>query len=187
MRGHSRHDTHPIPPSGVHRRAKTLLGPAKALLGQAKTAANPPLLGREGGPFQKIETSVLCNQVRERLFDRASAKGVDILDQRSCSHVRVQAAPFAEALYELTDNAIEAAAPGHPVLVEVRTTPEGDVLWQIHDHGEGMSERDLGELGRPTSGLGVMLAWAVIEHHGGLLHFESAPGGGTTATIWLPG
>jgi signal transduction histidine kinase len=169
-----------MPESGVHRRAKTLLGPANAM-------ARPRLVGRDGGPFLKIETSVLCNQVRERLFERAAAKGVDILDQRSCSHVRVQAAPFAEALYELTDNAIVAAVPGHPVLVEVRNTREGDVLWQIHDHGEGMSERDLGELGQPTSGLGVMFAWAVIDHHGGLLHFESAPGGGTTATIWLPG
>ena len=71
--------------------------------------------------------------------------------------------------------------------IEVRRTPEGDVLWQIHDHGEGMSVHGLRALGQPTSGLGVMFAWAVVEHHGGLLHFESAPGGGTTATIWLPG
>lgn len=176
-----------MPESGVHRRAKTLLGPATTLLGRAKAVARPPLVGREGGPFEEIETSVLCNQVRERLFERAAAKGVDILERRSRSHVRVQAGPFAEALFELTDNAIEAATRGHPVLVEVKSTPEGDVLWQIHDHGEGMSEQDLGGLGQAASGFGVMVAWAVIEHHEGLLHFESAPGGGTTATIWLPG
>jgi two-component system sensor histidine kinase HydH len=180
MRAHGRSPAHASPASGVRRHAKTLLGPAK-------TVARPPLFGRDAGPFERVETHALCTHLNERLGERATAKGVDIHQQLSCSHVRVQPAPFAEALYELTDNAIEAAAPGHPVLIEVRSTPEGDVLWQIHDHGEGMSVHGLRELGQPTSGLGVMFAWAVVEHHGGLLHFESAPGGGTTATIWLPG
>lgn len=174
---------------GAPRAAKTLLGPAKALLSRARVAPRTPLLGREAGPLREIETKVLCEQVRERLEGRAAAKGVEVLHRCSRTHVRVQPAPFAEALYELTHNAVEAAVPGHPVVVSVSNTPEGDVLWQIDDHGEGMSVHDLRRLGLPqlSSGLGVMLAWAIVEHHGGLLHFESAPGGGTTASIWLPG
>lgn len=79
------------------------------------------------------------------------------------------------------------------MIVDVRDTSEGDVLWQIQDAGEGMPEEILAALGqaRPAisdgrSGLGVAFAWAVVEKHGGLLRFESAPGVGTTASIWLP-
>lgn len=159
------------------RRAKTLLGHAKAML--VRDTVRP----------HEVEPAALFEQVRDRLREPAAAKGVDIRLYRTCSHVRVQPATFCAALYELTHNAVAAARHGHPVDVEVRNTPEGDVLWQIHDRGEGMSLHQLGELGLPrlSSGMGVMFAWAVVEHHGGLLHFESAPGGGTTATIWLPG
>jgi signal transduction histidine kinase len=78
------------------------------------------------------------------------------------------------------------------VIVDVRDV-EGDVLWQVQDAGEGMVEGSLAKLGKlpETAGpgsarLGIARAWAVVEAHGGLLRFESAPGVGTTATIWLP-
>jgi signal transduction histidine kinase len=35
-------------------------------------------------------------------------------------------------------------------------------------------------------GLGVFLARAVTDRNGGALHFTSAPGRGTTATMLLP-
>lgn len=167
--------TVPRPPT--QRRAKTLLGRANALL------------AHDAGGFCKVEPAELFEGVRGRLRDRADVKGVDLDLHATCNHVRVQPATFREALYELTHNAIAAARSGHAVVNEVIRTPQGDVLWHIHDRGAGMSERDLAELGLPrsTSGLGVMLAWAVVDRHGGLLRFESEPGRGTTATIWLPG
>lgn len=162
----------------TQRRAKTLLGHAKAML--ARDAA---------GSAREVEPSTLFEQIRARLREPAAAKGVALRLGGTCRRVRVQPTSFGEALYQLTHNAVEAARRGHAVDVDVRNTAEGDVVWQIHDRGEGMSLRELRELGLPrlNSGLGVMLAWAVVERHGGLLHFESAPGGGTTATIWLPG
>ena len=160
------------------RRAKTLLGHAKALLARDAISS-----------LHEVEPIILFEQIRSRLREPAAAKGVALRLGGTCRRVRVQPTSFCEALYQLTHNAVEAARRGHAVDVDVRDTAEGDVVWQIHDHGEGMSLRELRELGLPrlNSGLGVMFAWAVVEHHGGLLHFESAPGGGTTATIWLPG
>jgi signal transduction histidine kinase len=159
-------------------RAKTLLGHAKATL--ARDAVSSP---------REVEPGTLFEQIRARLRAPAAAKGVALRFGGTCRRVRVQPTAFSEALYQLTHNAVEAARRGHAVDVHVRNTAEGDVMWQIRDRGDGMSLHELRELGLPrlNSGLGVMFAWAVVEHHGGLLHFESAPGGGTTATIWLPG
>ena len=100
---------------------------------------------------------------------------------------------FSEALFNLLANAIDAARPGYPIVAVVSGTGAGHVLWEIQDTGEGMSPEILSWLGEPFrttrangAGLGVALARAIIEEHGGMLRFESAPGIGTTASAWIP-
>ncbi len=139
-----------------------------------------------------IEARELARRVLERVRERADANDVDVVLHCTCGRVWVEPRSFEEALYELLDNAVQATRRGYPVIVDVRDTGEGDVLWQIQDAGEGMSEQVLAGLGRPSGaagqgGRGVALASAVIEGHGGLLRFESAPGVGTTASVWLRG
>ncbi len=63
---------------------------------------------------------------------------------------------------------------------------------RVIDRGEGMSTETLERLKRPPfasrkggAGLGVAVARALIEQHGGRLSYQSVPGGGTTATIEL--
>jgi PAS domain S-box-containing protein len=143
--------------------------------------------------FVAVDAHELAEQAHERVRDRAHDKCVEVHLYCTCPRVWVRVRPFADALFELLHNAVRAAATHCPVVVEVQDTNEGDVLWQIQDSGEGMPGRVLAELGQPLRspwggfGLGVALAWAVIERHGGLLRFESAPGVGTTTSIWLPG
>jgi signal transduction histidine kinase len=126
----------------------------------------------------------LARPIRERVRLRADSKNVDVIFYCTCGFVWVQPHIFPEALYELLDNAIRANRDGHPVIVDVRNTREGDALWQVQDAGGGMSAQTLAALGVPCHG--VARAWAIIETHDGLLSFESALGVGTTATIWLP-
>ena len=140
-----------------------------------------------------VNPQELVGQVCGRVRDFADTKDVDIVLDCICRQAYVHPQTFSEALYELLDNAVRATRRHHPVMVDVRNTSEGDVLWQIQDTGEGIPEKILAELGQPLPaisevgpGLGVAFAWAVVEKHGGLLRFESAPGVGTTATIWLP-
>ena len=72
---------------------------------------------------------------------------------------------------------------------------EGAVRITIADSGEGMSEevrarifepfyttRDVGE-GR---GLGLSIAWGIVEKHGGTIEVESAPGAGSSFVVLLP-
>ncbi len=169
-------------------RSKTLLGHAIALA----RALQPGLDGQRAYPacdprsFVASAPETVATAAIERVRDRADAKDVEVILRCACAQVWVQPHAFSEAIYELLDNAVRATRRFHPVLLEVQDTGEGDVLWQIQDSGEGIPERVLAELGQ-SPGLGVALAWTVIEQHGGLMRFESVPGMGTTASVWLPG
>jgi signal transduction histidine kinase len=98
-------------------------------------------------------------------------------------------------LFYLVVNAIQASARGQTVTIEVAALPpDGDrALIKVIDRGEGMTGDVLQRLKRPYfstrdggTGLGVAVARALIEQHGGHIEHESAPGRGTTATIELP-
>ncbi len=137
-----------------------------------------------------VDPSALARRLRDRVLVAARARNIDISIYCTCDELRVAPLAFAQAVHELLDNAVRATRPGHSVVMDVRKTPAGEVIWQLQDDGEGMSPSTLASLGRGTegggAGRGVALAWAVVEAHGGLLRFESAPGQGTTASIWLP-
>lgn len=195
-------DLHPRAPV---RRGKTLLGrpraiahliepgTAHAVSARSTRGADLHALSWDPSAFVSVDAREVAEQVVGRVRHRADAKDVDVVVHCTCARVSLQAQAFGHALYELLDNAVQATRRGYPVMIDIRETGEGDVLWQIQDAGEGMSEQVLAHLGQPSagaapgSGLGVALAWALIEMHGGLLRFESAPGVGSTASIWLPG
>jgi signal transduction histidine kinase len=176
-------------PSGVESRSKTLLGRAHALVRFVE-----PALGEEDRAFVVLDAREITQRVCDRVRIHAEAKGVEVLMDCECSLVVVQPRAFAKALYALLDNAVQAANAGSAVRIEMREADEGDVLWQIQDAGAGMGQRGLAQLGRPPDaagpeswGLGVAIAWVIVERHGGMLRFESAPGIGTTASVWIPG
>jgi PAS domain S-box-containing protein len=65
-------------------------------------------------------------------------------------------------------------------------------LW-VRDHGHGIPEGDLPRIFDPYfstrrggSGLGLATAYAILRKHQGAISAESAPGRGTTITIYLP-
>jgi signal transduction histidine kinase len=178
----------------------TTLSRSKSSLARAKTIGRldePAIDGlkrERPSTFALLDARELAQQVCERVRDRAEAKDVDVVLHCACSRVWVQPNAFQEALYELLANALQVTRRGYPAIIDVRETGDGGVLWQIQDSGEGMPERAPAESGRlphPAElggrGLGVAFSRAVVEGHGGTLRFESAPGVGTTASIWLPG
>ena len=105
-------------------------------------------------------------------------------------------ASLGEALQNLIDNAANAnAAAGQATeAVEVRgRLAEGALRVEVADRGPGLSpERVVAARHAPSGsqssgmGVGLMLAHAAVEHHGGQLSFHSRPGGGTIARLVLP-
>jgi two-component system cell cycle sensor histidine kinase PleC len=85
------------------------------------------------------------------------------------------------------------------VAVVVRRSSHGDVIFEVHDTGLGMTTDEIEIALQPFgqveadhtrryegTGLGLPLARRLTELHGGSLHIESKKGGGTTVTVTLP-
>jgi len=158
----------------------------KTLLGRPRLEPALASLLPDDASFEQVDASELLRGVRERVRDSADAKDVDVLIYCTCGRIWAKLRALSEALYQLIANAVTATRKGFPVVVDARESSGGDVLFHIQDTGTGMPARTLAGLGLPSR-RGVALAWAAVEQHGGLLRFESAPGVGTTATVWLPG
>ena len=105
-------------------------------------------------------------------------------------------ASLGEAVQNLIDNAANAnAAAGHGTEAVVVRGWLADAMLHVEvaDCGSGLSpERVAAARHAPSAshssgmGVGLMLAHAAVEHHGGHLSFHSRPGGGTIARLALP-
>jgi signal transduction histidine kinase len=123
----------------------------------------------------------------------ASAPGVPAL--------RIDAGRLAEAITNVLDNALRHTPPGGQVTVSVRPLGGGPTFAAevtVEDTGDGFSpdqaERVFERFYRGPdvepgsgSGLGLTIAWAIAEAHGGALTARSAgPGQGAVLTLVLP-
>jgi len=99
----------------------------------------------------------------------------------------------------LIGNAIKFTPPGGTVTVEAVNAPNGDIVVTVSDTGVGMSEEEirvaLAPFGqadasrsrwREGSGLGLPIAKALVDLHGGSIHIQSTKGQGTEVTVKLP-
>jgi signal transduction histidine kinase len=123
---------------------------------------------------------------------------VEIVAQipRALPVVRGDGARLRQVLTNLVDNAVKYSPEG--LAVEVRATSvNGRVVIDVTDHGAGIAAADhrlifekfgrvAGTSAKPGSGLGLYIARAIAEAHGGTLDVTSAPGLGATFTLILP-
>jgi PAS domain S-box-containing protein len=106
---------------------------------------------------------------------------------------------LTEILLNLLSNAIKFSEPGGEVVVMLRQTPEGEVVFEVRDTGIGMSGPEIEIALEPFgqvdpgfsrrvagAGLGLPLARRLAELHGGAIEIRSEKGVGTTAILVLP-
>lgn len=143
---------------------------------------------------EAIDLPVLARDVLDVLDGRAQQAGVTLGLEGTASPVHGDPRRLKEALINLVSNAIEATPSGGAVGIRIRNghSTESAIL-EVKDSGRGIKPEELEQLGtsfyttRPEgTGLGVVLAQAVITQHGGSLAYVSTYGKGTTATITLP-
>lgn len=103
-----------------------------------------------------------------------------------------------QVIVNLLSNAHKYSPLGSPIVVGV--LDEGkSVRISVRDQGPGIVGLDLGAIfecferlpddntqRNPGSGLGLPIAKAIVEQHGGRIDVESRPGTGSTFSIALP-
>ncbi len=144
--------------------------------------------------LEPVRPKEIANQLRLLLEARAAEAGVTLEVTGSGDlEILADSRKLHRALFYLTMNAVQASADGQTVTIDVGAPSGAGVSFmRVIDRGEGMSNETLERLKRPPftsrkggAGLGVAVARALIEQHGGRLSYQSVPGGGTTATIEL--
>jgi signal transduction histidine kinase len=113
--------------------------------------------------------------------------------------VRGDPVRLKQVLLNLATNAIKFTPPGGEVRVRLQVTTDALVMLEVADSGIGIATSDISKaltpfgqivpqdgMQREGTGLGLPIARALIERHGGSLTIESVQGRGTTVRIVLP-
>jgi PAS domain S-box-containing protein len=104
---------------------------------------------------------------------------------------------ISQVIFNLVSNALKYSSPDSPVVIRGAAAP-GEVILSVVDQGYGIDEKDLPHVFErfyrspetakriKGAGLGLYLAKAVVEAHGGRIWVESRPGEGTRASFTIP-
>ena len=140
-----------------------------------------------------VGVAEIVRDVVQKTEDCAERARVQLVVTCGSGFVRGDVHLLAEALRNVVSNAIAATPPNGVVRVTTLETAGGDQEWIVQDTGCGMPSEIVARIGRPGffaraggSGFGVAIVCDALRRHGGGLSFRSAPGAGTTVTMWLP-
>jgi signal transduction histidine kinase len=113
-------------------------------------------------------------------------------------HVEADEERLSQVLDNLVSNAIKFTPRGGAVTVSARNGDES-VRLEVIDTGIGVPQDEIGQLfsrfyrassatrrAIPGTGLGLVIARAIVERHGGSIALESREGEGTCVTVSLP-
>jgi len=144
---------------------------------------------------ERFDLQELLRGVAVDLLPQARARQLDfgIDDAPADGHARGDAGLLREALANLVHNAIRHTPHGGEVTLQAAADRLGTSLIVL-DRGPGVAdavqarlgERFVRGAGSAGAGLGLAIARAVIERHGGTLQLEAREGGGTRAALWWP-
>lgn len=142
--------------------------------------------------LERVDVGALVRQV----VATATLAGARVQTEVAPDLPRIMADPLRlrQALDNLMTNALTHAGSGGDVVVSGGLS-ETLVLVSVSDSGAGVPLADQERIfeagvrldaGRAGSGLGLVIARAIAEAHGGRLTVRSTPGEGATFTIALP-
>jgi signal transduction histidine kinase len=124
---------------------------------------------------------------------------IECRHRRTDALIRVDQTKFKQVLLNLLSNAVKFTQPSGSVVVDCRHDMQGDLVISVKDTGVGIPPEQLQKVLEPFeqvedhltrrnegTGLGLPIAKALIELHGGQLVLDSALNVGTTAELHLP-
>jgi PAS domain S-box-containing protein len=130
--------------------------------------------------------------------DQAEANGISIRlevqkDRRRLPPVAGDESELKEAFTSIVFNAVDAMPKGGKIVIRSRTNRKSVFVYFI-DSGIGISEEAKQKIFDPffttkgvkNAGLGLSVAYGIIQRHQGDIQIEGKPGEGTTVVVRLP-
>ncbi|MFE5713201.1 sensor histidine kinase [Streptomyces sp. NPDC056501] len=160
-----------------------------ALIGDLQELARPDTV--RPGPLEVVP----LHSILRSALDRARLRGPELTFVTDLApwYVRAEPAAIERALVNVLDNAVKFSPPRATVEV---TLMRGELT--VRDHGPGIPPDELPHVfdrfwrspsarSLPGSGLGLSIVARTVHQAGGSASLAPAPGGGTVATVRLPG
>ncbi|WP_338698007.1 HAMP domain-containing sensor histidine kinase [Streptomyces sp. Q6] len=161
-----------------------------ALIGDLQELSRSGLSGNDG-PLKVVS----LHETARAALERARLRGPElkIVSELAPWYVRAEPAALERAIVNLLDNAVKFSPPGGTVEVHLM---RGTLT--VRDHGPGIPADELPHVfdrfwrsptarALPGSGLGLSIVARTVESYGGQVTLAAADGGGTVATLRLPG
>ena len=182
----------PIPPAD----RKALLASVKAQMTElASLIGDLQELSRsEGQRGERVQVVSLQDTV-EAALRRARLRGPELTITADVQPWFVQSEPSAleRAIVNILDNAVKFSPEGGTIEVQLTRG-----VLTVRDHGPGIPADELPHVfdrfwrspsarALPGSGLGLSIVARTVEQAGGEVTLAHAPGGGTVATVRIPG
>jgi len=177
----------------VERNADRLLGLVGDLLFVAQVDA-----GRLPLEFDDLDLAQVAAECVEGARPAAEAKGLELILDAPPLAVKGDRGRLDQLLGNLVSNAVKFTPDGGRVTVRVSAEDEGALI-EVSDTGIGVPEAERDQLftrffrsstatehAIPGTGLGLVIAKAIAEAHGGQIAVESRQGVGTTFKVTLP-
>ena len=146
---------------------------------------------------EDLEAGQLVAQCVEHIRVLAEPKGISVrFESKDGTNIQGDPVKLRQLFLNVLDNAIKYTPSGGEVEVEVVREEEW-VKITVRDTGPGIPEKDLPRIfgrffrgqrhGREKGfGLGLSIAKAIAEAHGGRIEVSTAAGGGTCFDMFLP-
>ncbi|WP_051340978.1 PAS domain-containing sensor histidine kinase [Azospirillum halopraeferens] len=176
--------------------ARHLLGIINDVLAVSRIEAGEQRLMPETMDLGAVVRSCL-----QMVRDRAAKAGVTLVDDTGALPVGLHADRGAvmTILVTLLSNAVKFTPPGGEARIGVAMGSDGTLLLTVTDTGIGIPPDAVDRVFEPFhqldagpgrryegAGLGLTIARALMERHGGSIDLAGTPGGGTTATLRFP-
>jgi len=149
------------------------------------------------GASEEARAHVDLAEIARTLCGELQDMGMDIrADAPEAVHVEIRPSEIARALRNLAENAAKYGGGG---VMRVSRNAAGEAVAEVSDNGPGVPPALLNRLTEPFfradaargeangAGLGLAIAQAIADGHGGRLTFENRVPRGFTAKLILPG
>jgi len=145
----------------------------------------------------EVRVQELAHRLAERFARQHPDRGFQSIFPEEFPAVRADEERLTQVISNLISNAVKYSPPGSPVEIRGRLLPE-EVVVTVSDAGPGILPAELPHIFerfyraedavRHTkgTGLGLYLAKAIVEAHGGRIWVEPSPGAGTHIAFSLP-
>ncbi|MFF4363627.1 sensor histidine kinase [Streptomyces sp. NPDC001604] len=182
----------PLPPAD----RKALLASVKAQMTElAALIGDLQELSRSEGQRGERVQVVSLEDIVEAALRRARLRGPELTITADLHpwYVRAEPSALERAIVNILDNAVKFSPEGGAIEVEL-----GSGILTVRDHGPGIPAEELPYVfdrfwrspsarALPGSGLGLSIVARTVEQAGGEVTLSRAEGGGTVATVRLPG